>query len=433
MITPSTIPLPSDEHDKGHRYGNFHSYYSFNPTEHRLDVLKETRILPYLQEHLVRRRASRTCQEQGVSSGSSSPPTSRLSKRKLVTINNDVGDGQDIIREGIDHAITNAENDTNHNGDDAHNTNKQVNIISEEESGSMKGDTKDNQRAKRIKYEDKVPSMDTRNVCSNINTDTQEDKEDIKGESSCTKQRREIFYCDLGCNEGDLTMSLARSLQRDVTHPHTCHFHCLGLDVDTELIQRAKDKNITKDKEVGTSIPTTTATFQVCNIGDPKEHKDSYNAFFQRPVNSEKGVVSPQQSPQSSSSPSVPSFDLTTIFSTTMWIHIHGGDEGLTEFLKRACSFTEFLLIEPQPSKCYRSANIRLRKMGRPEIDVSPSRLQLRQNIEEEIENIICSCGFVKVSCIDEEQSSSESMDTTRTAWNRCMQLYRREVASKCT
>ena len=44
-------------------------------------------------------------------------------------------------------------------------------------------------------------------------------------------------------------------------------------------------------------------------------------------------------------------FHLTTIFSTTMWIHVHSGDIGLKSFLERACLCTRrYLLIEPQPS-----------------------------------------------------------------------------------
>jgi hypothetical protein len=46
-------------------------------------------------------------------------------------------------------------------------------------------------------------------------------------------------------------------------------------------------------------------------------------------------------------------FHLTSIFSTTMWIHIHAGDDGLKDFLKRACSISDMILIEPQPSKWY--------------------------------------------------------------------------------
>ncbi len=50
-----------------------------------------------------------------------------------------------------------------------------------------------------------------------------------------------------------------------------------------------------------------------------------------------------------------------------MWIHINGGDDGLTKFLLDAKSFMlddGLLLIEPQPGKCYRSAAKRCRKLG---------------------------------------------------------------------
>jgi hypothetical protein len=87
-----------------------------------------------------------------------------------------------------------------------------------------------------------------------------------------------------------------------------------------------------------------------------------------------------------------PIFHLTTIFSTTMWIHIHSGDDGLHTFLTRACNYTQkYIIIEPQPSPCYRKANVRLRKMKRPELfnDTSSSSskcLAMRNTIEIEID-----------------------------------------------
>jgi hypothetical protein len=102
-----------------------------------------------------------------------------------------------------------------------------------------------------------------------------------------------------------------------------------------------------------------------------------------------------------------------------MWIHIHGGDEGLRRVLKKLCAQTRhFLLVEPQPSKCYRNATTRLRKLGQPDVDVSSDRLKLRPNIEDEIDKILEEQSFKRVQ--------PEETDTDKTKWNRSLRLYER-------
>ena len=44
------------------------------------------------------------------------------------------------------------------------------------------------------------------------------------------------------------------------------------------------------------------------------------------------------------------------MFSVTMWIHLHHGDEGLERFLRLVSEVGEFILLEPQPWKCYQTA-----------------------------------------------------------------------------
>jgi Bicoid-interacting protein 3 (Bin3). len=103
-----------------------------------------------------------------------------------------------------------------------------------------------------------------------------------------------------------------------------------------------------------------------------------------------------------------------------MWIHIHAGDDGLVSFLRRLCSMTEYILIEPQPSHCYGRVNVRLRKMNRPEEDISTTRLKIRSNIEAEIDRILCECNFTRV---DVNQGRSSEIVSK---WKRNLQLYRR-------
>jgi len=233
------------------------------------------------------------------------------------------------------------------------------------------------------------------------------------------------YCCDLGCNEGDLTVELSDSILRQCrelqdmrdekniasdTIGTTMQMKCLGLDIDGVLVQRAKDKYEDTAPDDRTHVGVD-ASFEVCNLCDETMHLSRYRSFLD--TSSRKR------------------FDLTTLFSTTMWIHIHSGDEGLRNFLQRTCDNTDMILVEPQPSKCYRQANTRLRRMNQPELDsVTSQSLKMRNDIENEVGRIITECGFQRVSntCSPELSKTSESDDvvrnTKRTAWHRQLQLY---------
>ena len=60
-------------------------------------------------------------------------------------------------------------------------------------------------------------------------------------------------------------------------------------------------------------------------------------------------------------------FDLVSLFSVTMWVHINHGDEGLKELVRRVSAMARFVLLEPQPWKCYQTAARRMRKLGKEE------------------------------------------------------------------
>ncbi|KAF0719001.1 Aste57867_1344 [Aphanomyces stellatus] len=55
-------------------------------------------------------------------------------------------------------------------------------------------------------------------------------------------------------------------------------------------------------------------------------------------------------------------FDLVTVFSVTMWIHLNHGDAGLSAFLDAVSQRAAHVIIEPQPWKCYRTAIGRLKR-----------------------------------------------------------------------
>ncbi len=203
-----------------------------------------------------------------------------------------------------------------------------------------------------------------------------------------------IYYCDLGCNAGELTMAMARSLAGECASDddeggggggkggvmstnsaadiseENIRVRCLGLDLDPTLIERAAAKFSTDappppppppascvfDDEKSTSERTkvsrrvsTRAAFEVCDLCSESEHNGACSSFF-----GGEGIVAGGNDGDDGGRPDWapwPLFHLTTIFSTTMWIHVHGGDDGLREFLGRACGWTRrYLLIEPQPS-----------------------------------------------------------------------------------
>lgn len=126
-----------------------------------------------------------------------------------------------------------------------------------------------------------------------------------------------FLYCDVGCNEGDLTMEVSSAIQSRLTDDIS--MCTTGVDLDGTLIERANSK--VKKSKSGTKADFLKA--DVCAL-------DQLDG-------------------------SIPDgLDLLSLFSTTMWLHIHAGDDGFREIIKKLCAKTKtFFLIEPQPSKWY--------------------------------------------------------------------------------
>jgi len=227
-----------DENDKGHRYGNFHSYYNFHPPSDRIVPLFE-KYFPNLM---------------------------------------------DVI-------IQHPNNDNNDNNDNSNPT-----FIANEKKGEEK--------------------------------------------------RRMLTYCDLGCNEGDLTLSMANELHKR----SSLNVRSFGIDIDAELIRRANKKCETLLKDDGVE-----ASFEGGDLTNASDHLNVCENFFRSDADcrsDEEAGEGEGEGKQIQRHRRV-CFDLCSIFSTTMWIHVHSGDEGLKLFLKRASAMCNVLLIEPQPSKWY--------------------------------------------------------------------------------
>jgi Bicoid-interacting protein 3 (Bin3) len=268
-------------------------------------------------------------------------------------------------------------------------------------------------------------------------------------------------YTDVGCNEGDLTIELARLLadrldslrskaddvvviQGTTTFETAacCSNPCqgpsaammsttprvtvTGLDLDPILIERAQCKfQDLQQQERSSKIQANFRAVDVLQQGIPEDT-----------------LAGATTAPDSFAA------DMTTLFSTTMWIHIHGGDEGLRRVLRQICESTRYwILLEPQPSKCYGTAATRLRRMGLEPLDVSSDRLQLRPHVEESIAEILAQNQFERVVMDKSDDdylygtrsNEEDAVDSCcgvgtstplrgeiKTPWNRTLGLFRR-------
>ena len=114
----------------------------------------------------------------------------------------------------------------------------------------------------------------------------------------------------------------------------------LGVDIDSLLIKRAIENNVAKED----------ITFKTLDLmSDENEVTDTLRSF-----------LSPYDRNR---------FDLICVFSVTMWIHLNHGDQGLKTFIKFLCRNSKFLLLEPQPWRCYQTAARRMRKLGQKEFE----------------------------------------------------------------
>ncbi|XP_067007036.2 probable RNA methyltransferase CG11342 [Anabrus simplex] len=205
---------------------------------------------------------------------------------------------------------------------------------------------------------------------------------------------RDFICLDIGCNSGDLTQALYKFLLKNIqeececdpvdessVNPSGCSI--LAVDIDPVLIARARETN---------NYPSN-IVYE--HLDFMSEDREKILSTFLRNHKTKK-------------------FDVIFCFSITMWIHLNHGDEGLHQFLVEVCRWTNEVVIEPQPWKCYRTAIRRMKRAG----DTFPefSNLKFRNNIECDIERILQEeCKFVKVG------------ETTSTKWGRKTVIYKRK------
>lgn len=184
---------------------------------------------------------------------------------------------------------------------------------------------------------------------------------------------------DVGCNTGVFTKLLREYLsgllpQRAI--------HIFGIDIDPALILRAKADEESQGKGI---------SFDCVDIMDTEAFGKILN------------FLSNHKRTQ---------FDAVCCFSITMWIHLNHHDLGLQEFLRKLSVIAKLFIVEPQPWKCYQTAERRLKKSG----DVFPLFLQLkwRSNVENEIQNYL-----------EATLQRTKVYESVPTKWQRKICFYR--------
>lgn len=144
-------------------------------------------------------------------------------------------------------------------------------------------------------------------------------------------QKSQIVCLDIGCNSGELTTGLYSHLTSELTN--NTDVFILGIDLDSDLITRSKESNKYTDHIIFEKMDI----MQDSSISQLQSFLQKYNKT---------------------------KFDMITCFSTTMWIHLHHGDDGLNKFLQTISKLATLLLIEPQEWKSYKSAVRRMTRLN---------------------------------------------------------------------
>ncbi|XP_033176854.1 probable RNA methyltransferase CG11342 [Bombus impatiens] len=200
-----------------------------------------------------------------------------------------------------------------------------------------------------------------------------------------THPDRKYVGLDVGCNAGDLTVALHNFLEKTLSTDQDLpkEIRLLGIDLDPILIERARERNPRPNRIVFECLDFL--------IEDRNGTLDEYLRRLEKSR-----------------------FDVVFCFSVTMWIHLNHGDQGLMEFLQKACSITNMIVIEPQLWKCYRNASRRLRRSKGEDFPLLKT-LKLTGDPVAHIERILTEfCNFRRVTV------------TKNNEWKRSLLIYKR-------
>ncbi|NWT09827.1 BN3D2 methyltransferase, partial [Vireo altiloquus] len=200
---------------------------------------------------------------------------------------------------------------------------------------------------------------------------------------------RPLLGLDVGCNSGELSVALHQhllGLQDSDSSPEPPgagkELNLLCCDIDPELIRRAQQR-----------IHPASISFASLDIMDSTAREAFLSSYLERFGRS--------------------SFDIGFCMSVTMWIHLNHGDRGLLDFLALLASLCTFLLVEPQPWRCYRAAARRLRRLGRDDFEHFRS-LRIKGDMAESVTRILTQECAMELVC-----------SFGSTPWDRSLLLFK--------
>lgn len=209
--------------------------------------------------------------------------------------------------------------------------------------------------------------------------------DDVLWTSSSEISQESYLVLDVGCNAGNFTQLLYEFLTKKKPGRKII---ILGIDIDSILIERAKELNQYKENVFYSSF----------NVMDYDNNGDNC-------ISNHLKLYSKQQ------------FNVVCCFSITMWIHLNNGDDGLEQFLDYMAQLSEILIIEPQPWKCYQNAVRRMRRAGAQHSFPLFATLKIRNDVEMTIKNYL--------KCKKQLEICYES-DPTK--WKRKICFYKRNI-----
>jgi hypothetical protein len=220
---------------------------------------------------------------------------------------------------------------------------------------------------------------------------------------------KQFVILDIGCNEGNLSVEILNQARLQIPSYVTCIL--LGIDIDKNLINLANNKychhyynhdNSQNNKEIDTisdvendKSNNTFIYFHAIDFMNIQLTNEYFIQFFHmihirlNSGNNDTHIYKQQQQEQelcdshqhllnqhensqckhndNSNNYNNNKFNIISLFSITMWIHLNHGDDGLIGCLTRSVSYLHTngsLIIEPQLWKCYKNNNKRCRKLG---------------------------------------------------------------------
>ena len=162
------------------------------------------------------------------------------------------------------------------------------------------------------------------------------------------------------------------------------------MDSDDKLISIAQDKLLKDEQATSSKLDIQFITLDVMDAGNAGVVFEEYLNKFQKDI-----------------------FDVIFCFSVTMWIHLNHGDKELERFFDFVRQWCKYLVLEPQPWKCYRTASRRMRRSNEPDFQYIDS---IEHKCDKLLPYIIKQCekaGFTKVCTFGE------------TSWKRQILLFK--------